>query len=65
MLLATDKWGNNVWQEAAQEGILDILQKSWEWAEENLTKEKLNNKLLLHLDVEGRTVWNVAAYGAK
>ena len=63
LLLATYKWGNNVWQEAAQEGILDLLQKSWEWAEENLTTENLNNKLLLHLDVEGRTVWHLAAYG--
>ena len=25
LLLATDKWGNHVWQGAAQEGILDIL----------------------------------------
>ena len=44
-------------------GLLDILQKIWEWAEEKLTTQNLNNELLLLLAVEGRTVWNLAAYG--
>jgi len=30
LLLRTDKWGNNVGQEVAQEGILDMLQEKWE-----------------------------------
>ena len=63
-LQTNDKWGNNVWQETAQEGILDILQNTWYWNEEKLTTEKLNHKMPLHLDDEGWTVWKLAAYGA-
>ena len=37
LLWCTDTWGNDVWQEATQEGILDILQKTWEWVEKKLT----------------------------
>jgi len=36
-----------VWQEATQKGILVILQKTWEWAEEKLTTEKLNKKTVI------------------
>jgi len=31
------QWGNNVWQEAAQEGVLDMLQKTWECVDKKLT----------------------------
>jgi len=31
------QWGNNVWQEEAQEGILDMLQKKWECVDKKLT----------------------------
>jgi hypothetical protein len=38
------------------------LQKVWEWANENLTREELNNKLLLSTDNEGMTAWSTAAW---
>jgi endo-1,4-beta-D-glucanase Y len=42
-------------------GHLDVLQKIWEWAKRNLTKEETKNKLLLAADKRGNTVWHVAA----
>jgi endo-1,4-beta-D-glucanase Y len=50
---------------AAGMGKLDILQKIWEWAKEILTKEEINNKLLLATDNKGRTAWHVAASWGK
>ena len=41
-------------------GNLDILQKVCEWANEKLTTEEINNKLLLGTDNEGRTAWQLA-----
>ena len=38
-----------------------MLQKVWEWANENLTREEINNKLLLSTDHEGITAWHWAA----
>ena len=42
-------------------GKLEMLQRVWEWANEKLTTEEINNKLLLGTDNEGRTVWHLAA----
>ena len=39
---------------------LEILQKLWEWANENLTTEEINNKLLLVADYGGRQVFHMA-----
>jgi len=36
-------------------GNLDVLQKVWKWANENLTREEINNILLLSTDNEGMT----------
>jgi hypothetical protein len=48
----------------ALEGELDLMQKLWEWAKENLTKEEIKNNLLLHTDSDGKTAWHVVArYG--
>ena len=33
----TYKMGHNIWQKAAQVGILDMLQKTWEWVEKKPT----------------------------
>jgi ankyrin repeat protein len=41
---------------------LDLLRKLWEWIEECLTPEDLNN-LFLAKDSIGRTAWHVAANG--
>ena len=43
-------------------GTLEILQKFWEWANEKLSTEELNNKLLLATDNFGRTVFHIATY---
>jgi hypothetical protein len=45
---------------AVKGGKLETLLKVWEWAKETLTKEEINNKLLLATDDKGRTVWHVA-----
>jgi len=37
------------------------ITKSTEWAEEKLTTEDINNKLLLGTDNKGRTAWHLAA----
>ena len=46
---------------AADMGRLEILQKLWEWANEKLATEEINNNLLLATDRWGRTVFDVAA----
>jgi len=43
------------WHWAAYKGKLDTLLQVWEWAEEKLTKEEMNNKLLLVTDNTGMT----------
>jgi len=49
------------WHWAVFSGDLDILHKIWEWAEEKLTTEEINIKLLLGTDSKGRTAWHSAA----
>jgi ankyrin repeat protein len=44
---------------------LHLLQKIWKWAKENLTKEEINNILLLATDNMGRTAWHVATEEGK
>ena len=50
---------------AAQYSILEILQKVWEWANEKLTSEKINNNLLLATYNEGRAVLHMAVKGGR
>jgi hypothetical protein len=45
---------------AANRGGLEILQKVWEWANEKLTTEEINNKLLLATDKRERAVLYMA-----
>jgi len=40
---------------------LEVLQKVWELAEEKLTTEEINNKLLLGTDNKGKAAWHYAA----
>jgi len=47
VLLSTDNEGKTAWKLAAQRGILDTLQRAWEYAEDKLTTDEVNNKLLL------------------
>jgi endo-1,4-beta-D-glucanase Y len=46
---------------ATESGNLEALEKIWEWANEKLKREEINNKLLLATDDKGRTVWHVVA----
>jgi endo-1,4-beta-D-glucanase Y len=39
--------------------------KYWSWTNENLTREEVNNKLLLSTDNEGMTAWHWAARWGK
>jgi endo-1,4-beta-D-glucanase Y len=50
---------------AAEAGTLDVLQLIWDLAKKNLTREEINNKLLLATDYMNRTAWHVAAEGGK
>ena len=45
MLLGTECEGKSAWHLAAEWGNLDTLQKVWEYAEEKLTREEINNKI--------------------
>jgi len=38
-----------------------VLLNIWEFAEEKLTVEEINNKLLLGTDNRGKTAWHLAA----
>jgi len=44
---------------------LDVFQKLWNLAEENLSTEDINSELLLATDNEGRTPWHMAAEEGK
>ena len=61
MLLSTDNNGRSAWHCAALQGNLDVLQKVWECANENLTRGEINNIMLLSTDYEGMTAWHCAA----
>jgi hypothetical protein len=65
LLLAHDKYRRNAWQIAALAGKLQVLEKLWKCANENLTRWEISNELLLATDDEGRTVWQVAVKGSK
>ena len=47
---------------AACMGTLDVLMKIWAWAEEKLTTDELNKKLLLATDNDVWTAWHLTAY---
>jgi hypothetical protein len=55
LLLGTDSEENFAWHLAAMRGTLETLQKLWVWATEKLTKEEINNTVLLDTDDEGNT----------
>jgi len=61
--LAIDKKGRTVWHVAAEWGKLETLQIVWEWANEELTAEKLKINLLLATDKEGSTALHLAEKG--
>jgi uncharacterized protein YuzE len=42
-------------------GGLEMLEKTWQWANEKLTTEEINNNLLLATDNKGRIVFYIAA----
>jgi hypothetical protein len=52
--------GESASQIVAKEDELKVLRKLWEWGEENLPAEELNDKLLLGKDSEGQTAWHLA-----
>jgi ankyrin repeat protein len=60
LLLATDSKGNTVLHTAAFQGRLDIFNKVWDLAEDNLTTEEMKNKLLLAANSNGNTAWHLA-----
>jgi len=39
-----------IWRVAARNGQLDVLQKTWDWGKENLTRQELKENLLLATD---------------
>jgi ankyrin repeat protein len=65
VLFVRENEGMTAWDWAANTGNLDILQKIWEWDQETLTKEEINNKVLLATDNEGMAAWHWAANTGK
>jgi endo-1,4-beta-D-glucanase Y len=61
LLLGAHNEGRTVWHVAAKCGNLKIFPKIWEWANEKLTTEDINNKRLLSTENKGKTLWHVAA----
>ena len=42
-------------------GAIQRFYKIWEWAKQKLTREEINNKLLIGTYKDGRTAWHYAA----
>jgi hypothetical protein len=61
MLLSTDNEGWTVWLMAERWGYTDSFKKLWDCAEENLTTEEINNKMIFATYIEGWTAWHWAA----
>ena len=61
LLLVKDEMEETAWHVAAKRGNIKVLQKLWDWAEEELNPEELSNKLLLATDLRGKTAWLYAA----
>jgi len=53
--------GEIIWHVAARNGQLDVLQKTWDWAKQNLTRQELKENLLLATDRDKNTAWDLAA----
>jgi ankyrin repeat protein len=53
--------GWTAWHLAAEKGNLEELLGIWEWAEEKLTSEEINNNFLLGTDNEGKTAFHLAS----
>jgi hypothetical protein len=60
LLLGKGELKRTAWYMAAVRGELDVLEKIWEFANENLTTEEMKNKLLLATDFDGNTAWHMA-----
>ena len=60
MLLAKHYKGETAWQVAVRRRKLEILVKIWEWTEENLTREEMNNELRLATDYRNPAIGNNA-----
>jgi ankyrin repeat protein len=65
LLLVPDSGGNTAWHRAAGWGKLDVLQKIWDLAKDNLTREDIKYKLLLATNGEENTAWHWAARWGK
>jgi len=60
--LSKNKYGNTAWDEAADRGQVEILEKMWKWAKEMQIKpEEIRNELLLSKNKYGNTTWHEAA----
>jgi len=58
LLLGTDKNGMTAWHYAFLWANSEIIQKVWEWAKENITKEEISDKLLLGTVKDRMTAWH-------
>jgi ankyrin repeat protein len=63
LLVGQDTTKRTAWYVAAESGELDILQKIWDVAKDNLTKQKIEDGLLLATDQYGNTAWHGAVAG--
>jgi ankyrin repeat protein len=61
LLLAKDNERKTAWHLAVFWGNMEALQKLWECANENLTREELKNKYVSAQDSGKKTAWHVAA----
>ena len=60
MLLVKDDKGKTAWIMAIERGNIQLLEILWECANEKLTAEEINNKLLLATDVDRKTIFQMA-----
>jgi hypothetical protein len=65
LLLSTAIYENTVLHYAALNGTPDKLQKIWDMAKCNLTREEIKHKLLLSTNGAENTAWRMAAEEGK
>jgi hypothetical protein len=61
LLLAQDEQRRTAWHQAVFSRKIQVSEKLWECAEEDLIREEINNKLLLGTDNKIRAVWQFSA----
>jgi ankyrin repeat protein len=62
LLIGQDTRKRTAWHVAAVCGELDVFEKIWGSAIDNLTREEIKSMFILARDIKGNTAWHMAAF---